>query len=199
MFIVFEGGAGGGKSTQINLLVEALEGKGYKVKRVSVLDDTFLGREVKRITKEVPHGEFGHKVEALLFLAAIAHAVESLVRPALKEKFVVVADRYISSTIAYQGYGGQVGVGWLTRVADAAVGKLIPDLMVYLDIPVEDGLERHIARGESHFVQLAFRERVRQGYLAMAKGDENWLVIDARQSEVDIHQAILEKVLSELR
>jgi len=198
MFIVFEGGAGGGKSTQINFLAEALEVKGYKVKRVSVLDDTSLGREIKRITKAVPHGEFGHLTEALLFLAAIGHAVTNLIVPALSEGLVVLADRYIFSTLAYQGYGGQIDVGWLTEVAKKIVGYLTPDLTIYLDVPPEEGLERHVQTGDFHFTQLEFRERVRQGFLRMAASKENWLVVDACQSVADIHKAILKKVLEHL-
>ena len=198
MFIVLEGGAGGGKTTQINLLSQALERKGYKVKRVSVLDDTALGRQIKQITKAVPHGEFGHLTEALLFLAAIGHAVSNLIRPALGEGFVVLANRYIFSTLAYQGFGEQFDIGWLTELANRVVGNLRPDLTIYLDVPVKKGLERHVETGDFHFTQVEFRKRVREGYLKMAAGSENWLVVDARQNATDAHGVILEKVLERL-
>jgi dTMP kinase len=196
MFIVFEGGAGGGKSTQINLLATALKERGYQVKAVSVLDDTEVGKWVRQITGSVPHGTLGHMTEALLFLSAIVRAVESIIRPALANGSLVgLVDRYVFSTIAYQGYGGGIDITFLTAMAMAAVGQLEPDLVVYLDLSAQEGLSRH---SDAHAEQLAFRERVREGYRRMAKNDQRWLVIDAREDIEKIHQIILREVLKRL-
>jgi len=196
MFVVLEGGAGGGKTTQIDLLVKALSEMGCRVKRVSVLDDTEVGRQVRQITKVVPHGKLGHRAEALLYLAAIGSAEDCLISPALAEGFIVVGDRYISSTTAYQGYGGKLPLRWLKRIGILAVEGVLPNLTVYLDVPVEEGLARR--KDDPHFAQLPFRRRVRNGYLRMAKRDPNWLVVDATQSAEKVHEAILAAVVARL-
>jgi len=195
MFIVFEGGSGGGKGTQIELLAKDLERYGLRVRKVSMLDSTEVGKAVREITRKVPHGELGHINEALLFLAAIGHATTELVLQAPKET-VVIADRFVWSTMAYQGYGGGISLDWLEDLASVVIHDNWPDLTIYLDIPPAKGLARHVGTGQEHFEQLEFRSRVRKGYLTMAKKFNNWLVVDTRQSQEEVHRRILEKVLS---
>lgn len=194
MFIVFEGGSGGGKQTQIELLAKALEEHGLRVRKVSMLDSTEVGKAVREITRKVPHGELGHINEALLFLAAIGHATTTLILQPSKET-VVIADRFVWSTMAYQGYGGGVSLDWLEDLAPVVIRDNWPDLTIYLDIPPAEGLDRHVGTGQEHFKQLEFRARVREGYLSLAE-KFNWLVIDARQSQEEVHCRILGKVLS---
>lgn len=194
MFIVFEGGAGSGKSTQIRLLVKALESKGFSVQVVKDPGTTELGTQVGQLTKSVPHGELGTRAEALLYLAARANLVEKIIRPALAKGTVIVSDRFGSTTLAYQGYGGGLDIDELRNLNQWATGDLFPALTIYLDIPVEEGLARQAQGGDAHYSQVEFRRRIRQGYLELA-GQEGWWVIDAQQPELTIHQAILDQVL----
>lgn len=198
MFVVFEGPSGGGKNTQIELLAKALGDRGHRVETVSMLDSTELGKAVRALKQGVEHGSFGHRPEALLYFSAIAAAIESLIRPAIRKGSIVLADRYIYTTLAYQGYGGKEDTRRMSNVAMYAVRGLEPDLVVYLDIPVKQGLSRH-PKG-SHTNQIDFRERVRQGYLEMARRQlvPEWLVVDASKPAEEIHQLILERTLHTL-
>ena len=193
MFIVFEGGSGSGKGAQIQLLAEALRQRGYQTEIVSMLDSTEVGRGVREITSKVPHGQLGHLNEALLFLAAIGHAMSLIFR--VPKGAVAIADRFVWSTIAYQGYGGGVSLDFLEDLAATVIGDVWPDLTIYLDIPPSEGLARHSQTGQEHFAQPDFRSMVRNGYLAMAK-QSNWLVIDATKSAEKVHEEVLKKVLS---
>jgi dTMP kinase len=130
------------------------------------------------------------RADALLFMAARAQLVETVIEPALAAGTDVLSDRYLDSTLAYQGYGGELGTDALDAVGRFATGGLRPDLTLLFDVPVEVGLARKTAaettRFEAHF-DRAFHERVRAGYLALAGSDpERWVVLDASAPEADV-------------
>jgi dTMP kinase len=135
------------------------------------------------------------RADALLFMAARAQLVEVVIRPALERGAVVISDRYLDSTLAYQGFGGRLGVEELRPVGWFATGGLRPDLTLLFDVPVDVGLGRKTAaettRFEAHF-DRSYHERVRAGYLAMAVAEpDRWVVIDASAPEPDVLAAAL--------
>jgi dTMP kinase len=138
--------------------------------------------------------------DALPFMAARAQLVESVIRPALDGGVTVLSDRYLDSTLAYQGYGGRLGVEELLPVGHFATGGLRPDLTLLFDVPVEIGLARksdaETTRFEAHF-DRAYHERVRTGYLALAAAEpDRWIVIDASAPEEDVLTAARSELLA---
>ncbi len=179
-FIVFEGGEGAGKSTQARGLYRRLSGDGRQVVLVREPGGSALGDAVRRWVKT--RSGLTPTTELLLFLASRAQLVEEVIRPALGSQKVVVSDRFSSSTVAYQGYGRGIGLELITRLNEVSTGGLCPDLTVFMDMPVEQGLARKSRDRQDIFEaeSVKFHRRVREGYLAMASEErERWLVVDA--------------------
>jgi len=135
--------------------------------------------------------------ELLLFNASRAQLITEVIQPNLREGKVVICDRYADSTIAYQSYGRGLDIKIVTAINNAATQGLKPDLTILLDMSVEDGLARKSSRKQDRFEQedIAFHQRVRNGYLKLAANDpERWLIIDATQSKREISQTIWQRV-----
>jgi dTMP kinase len=141
--------------------------------------------------------------EALLYSAARAQHVTQIIRPALERGDFVISDRYAASTMAYQGYGHGLDLDKLRVITDFATGGLVPELLIYLDLDVEIGLQRKLrdqeaGRGEWNRMDqqdIAFHQRVREGYLEMARQDpDHWLVLDATQPIMVIQEMILDRL-----
>ncbi len=198
--IILEGPDGSGKSVQAARLRAALAAAGTTTLLVREPGGTAVGERVRAILLDAgPAGvSLGQRTDALLFNAARAQLIEEVVRPAIARGEVVVSDRSLYSTLAYQGSGGELSLAALRAVCDFATGGLLPDRVVLLDVPVEIGLTRKSAaettRFEAHF-DRAFHERVRAGYLALAAEDPGrWVVIDAGAPEDDVFAALLAAV-----
>lgn len=195
VFVCLEGGEGSGKSTQSRLLREALSAAGYTVVLTFEPGDTAVGRELRRIVLSPETGALADKTEALLYAADKAEHVETLVRPALARGEVVVTDRYVDSTLAYQGAGRSLDVAEVERVARWATGDLRPHLTVVLDLEPSAGLGRFEGRDRIEGESLEFHERVREAFLAMAAADpEHYLVLDARAPIEEIAAAVRARV-----
>ncbi|MEV5000720.1 dTMP kinase [Nocardioides sp. LML1-1-1.1] len=195
VFVCFEGGEGGGKSTQSRLLRERLVAGGYDVVLTFEPGDTPVGKEMRRIVLSPETGTLAHKTEFLLYLADKSEHIETLVRPALDRGAVVVTDRYVDSTLAYQGAGRDLDAGELEEVARWATGDLRPHLTVVLDLEPSAGLARFEERDRIEGESLEFHRRVRQSFLDLAARDpEHYLVLDARSSIEDIAAAIAARV-----
>jgi dTMP kinase len=195
VFVCLEGGEGSGKSTQSRLLRDALTGAGYTVLLTFEPGDTVVGRELRRIVLSPETGALADRTEALLYAADKAEHVETLVLPALARGEVVVTDRYVDSTLAYQGAGRSLDVSEVERVARWATQDLRPHLTVVLDLEPEAGLGRFEERDRIEGESLAFHQRVRDAFVAMAKADpDHYLVLDARAPIAEIHAAIRERV-----
>jgi dTMP kinase len=195
VFICFEGGEGGGKSTQSRLLRDALAADGYQVLLTFEPGDTPVGKEMRRIVLSPETGALAHKTEFLLYLADKSEHIETLVRPALDRGEVVITDRYVDSTLAYQGAGRALDAAELEEVARWATGDLRPHLTVVLDLEPEAGLSRFEGRDRIEGESLEFHQRVRQSFLELAARDpEHYLVLDARDSIDDIAAAISARV-----
>ncbi len=188
MFITFEGPEGSGKTTQIRRLAQALLGQGYDVLTTREPGGTRIGDGVRTLLLDADHSEMQPATEVLLFNAARAQLVNKVIRPALAASKIVLCDRYVDSTLAYQGYGHQQDLAALRRVIDFATDGLLPDVTIFLDIEVQVGLQRKLlddAGAEWNRMEeqtLQFHQRVRRGYLALAAAEPaRWLVIDARR------------------
>lgn len=201
LFIVFEGGEGSGKSTQAKTLHKRLQNEGIPATLTHEPGGTALGEKICRLLKSDNAGKKSATTELLLFNSSRAQLVEDLIRPSLKRGEVVVCDRYIYSTIAYQGYGRRLSLEVISKINQVATGDLSPDLVILLDITPERGLQR-LGRGEKDSFEqesLAFHRRVRQGYFKMAMADpDRWLVVDAtrpRRQVADIIWKRAQKLL----
>lgn len=195
-FVVFEGGDGAGKSTQVSLLAEALESVGREVLVTRQPGGTALGQQIRDL---VLHGDHvAPRAEALLFAADKAQHVDLLIRPALAARQVVVCDRYTDSSVAYQGAGRHLGAPEVHDLQMWAVDGLVPDLTVVVDISPADGRARRGAvhdRLESE--QDAFHEAIRRHFLAVAAGNpQRYLVVDGTADPQTVHGAVLDRLRS---
>ncbi|MGA0210395.1 MAG: dTMP kinase [Pontimonas sp.] len=198
LFITFEGGDGSGKTTQINLLASWLESEGHTVVITREPGGTDLGTELRNIILH-REGFIAPRAEALLYAADRSHHIHTLVRPALQRGEIVVQDRYLDSSVAYQGAGRVLDPTEVRNISLWATENLMPDLTVVLDVPASVAKERQAA-GERQYDRLEaeaedFHTRVRESYLALAAEEPHrFLVIDGESSIEEIHQAIVDKV-----
>ncbi len=196
IFIAFEGGEGSGKSTQTEMLKKYLESIGESVVLTREPGGTDLGLKIRKILLDNETGHISPRGEALLYAADRAHHVYSTIKPALNSGSVVITDRYIDSSIAYQGAGRVLAPAEVARISRWATESLTPTLTFILDVPADIGIKRagsNLDRLESE--PLAFHERVRNEFLNLANVDpERYAVIDATQSIEAIHEQIKERV-----
>jgi dTMP kinase len=198
LFITFEGGDGSGKTTQINLLASWLESEGHTVVITREPGGTDLGTELRNIILH-REGFIAPRAEALLYAADRSHHIHTLVRPALQRGEIVVQDRYLDSSVAYQGAGRVLDPTEVRNISVWATENLMPDLTVVLDVPASVAKERQAA-GERQYDRLEaeaedFHTRVRESYLALAAEEPHrFLVIDGESSIEEIHRAIVDKV-----
>lgn len=169
LFITFEGAEGSGKSTQIKLLEDYLKDKGLKVLVLREPGSTKFSEDLRDILLDRKNGFLSEKTELLLYLAARAQLVKEKIIPALKEKKIVLCDRFQDSTLVYQGYGLRLDKKVIDLLGGYVSQGAVPDLTFLLDVPAEEGLRR--AGGALDRIQerpLAYHRRVRNGYLKLA-------------------------------
>jgi len=197
LFLAVEGGDGAGKSTQVQLLAAALTAAGRDVLVTRQPGGTDLGVEIRAL---VLHGDhISPRAEALLYAADKAHHVDTVVAPALAEGRVVLTDRYVDSAMAYQGAGRDLGADEIARLQSWAVGGLVPDLTILLDVTPEVGRSR---RGQVHdrleAEGDAFHAAVREGFLVLAAAaPERYLVVDAASAPDAAHAAVVERLTAD--
>ena len=197
LFITFEGGDGSGKSTQSKLLVDWLQRGGRTVVVSREPGGTDLGEQLREIVLH-RRGEIAPRAEALIYAADRAHNIATKVRPALERGDVVVQDRYIDSSVAYQGAGRVLGATEVRDVSLWATESLLPDLTILLDL--HEGQDRLADRTTYDRLEAAgeqFHSRVREAYLELAAAEpQRFLVLDARDSVDAIAEAIRARVSS---
>jgi len=202
LFITFEGPEGSGKSTQAEALYRYLREKGHPVLLTREPGGTPIGEQIRHVLLSPQNREMLPLTEALLFSASRAQIVGQLIRPHLERGYIVLCDRYADSTLAYQGYGQGLSLRMLKAITRFATGGLVPDLTVYLDLEVEEGLRRKEG-GELDRLdrkETAFHKRVRRGYLRLAAAEpQRWLVLDATRSPAELQALIREKVEALIR
>ena len=198
LFILFEGVEGCGKSTQVRALQRRLSKLGVPVLTVKEPGSTSIGRVARKLLKHRLEIEINPVTELLLFAVARSQLVTEIIRPALERDQIVICDRYSESTLAYQGYGRGVDLETIHTINTIATGGLRPDLIILPDIDVHEGLKRKGAKQTNDRFEreeISFHQRVRQGYLEMARAEPNrWLVLDATQPRRKISNTIWETV-----
>ncbi|WP_086882140.1 MULTISPECIES: dTMP kinase [Streptomyces violaceusniger group] len=182
-FIVVEGGDGSGKSTQVEALAEWIRAKGHEVVVTREPGATAIGKRLRSILLDVSSAGISHRAEALLYAADRAEHVDTVVRPALERGAVVISDRYIDSSVAYQGAGRDLAATEIARISRWATNGLVPHLTVLLDVSPETARERFTEAPDRLESEPAeFHQRVRAGFLALAAADPaRYIVVDAGQ------------------
>ncbi|CAM5436739.1 dTMP kinase [Streptomyces purpurascens] len=182
-FIALEGGDGAGKSTQAEALAEWIRGKGHEVVLTREPGATPVGKRLRSILLDVSSEGLSHRAEALLYAADRAEHIDTVVRPALERGAVVISDRYIDSSVAYQGAGRDLSPTEIARINRWATNGLVPHLTVLLDVAPETARERFTEAPDRLESEPAeFHARVRSGFLTLAAADAGrYLVVDAGQ------------------
>jgi dTMP kinase len=204
MFITLEGPDGSGKTSQVASLADYLRNQGYPVTVTREPGGTAISDQVRRILMEMSNRAMHPRTEILLFCSARAQLVEEVIRPRLAQGEIVLCDRYADSTLAYQGYGHGTDLQFLKQLLNFVTGNLWPDLTLLLDIDAEEGLRRRRAgHGEWNRLDdydLAFHQRVRQGYHELAKQEpQRWLTIDASLPPDKVQLCLREAILAHLK
>ncbi len=193
-FISFEGPDGSGKTTQIGLLTAYLRAKGYETVAVREPGGTPISEKIREIILDNRNREMAPATEALLYAAARAQLVEEVIRPALEEGKIVLSDRFMDSSIAYQGYGRGLGDGVRT-INEFAVRDLQPDLTFLMDLDPALGKLRVLKEGAPDRLEseaLSFHRKVYEGYLELSRIYSNrFVVIDATESVREISEKII--------
>lgn len=203
-FITFEGPEGGGKTTQARKLMSRLKKEDYDVIYTREPGGTPTGEAIREILQYDKAGEpICRETEVLLFAASRAQLVHNVILPALEKGTHVVSDRFVDSTTAYQGFGRGFPVERMLVINDFAIGQAVPDLTMLLDLTVDLSFKRLAKRHQENFdrsdrierEEREFHERVRNGYLTLAKRwPERFLIIDASQDPVDVEAEIWTRV-----
>ncbi len=195
VFVALEGGEGAGKSTQADRLASWLREEGYDVLLTHEPGDTEVGQKLRRIVLDPATGAISDRTEALLYAADKAEHVERVVVPALARGAVVITDRYVDSTLAYQGAGRDLADREVEKIARWATADLRPHLTVLLDLPPQTGLTRFEERDRIEGESVEFHERVRQAFLRLASAQpEHNLVVDAAQPVEEIAAKVRERI-----
>lgn len=191
--ITFEGIDGCGKSLQIRLLHPWLQAQGLDPQYPREPGGTAAGEAIRGILLEHPENPLSAESELLLFMAARAQICRERIAPALAAGKWVICDRFMDSSLAYQGYGRGLDLELITRLNAFAVGSCVPDLTLFLDLPLDLAEERLGERGEANRLDAesrAFKERVRQGFLAIAAKEKRMLRIDAAGDAETVQEAV---------
>jgi dTMP kinase len=191
-FMVLDGPEGCGKSTQAKLLGRRLGAAGVPAALVRDPGTTRIGEKIRAILLDPVHDEMGMRCEMLLYMAARAQMMAQTILPALEAGQVVVCDRFVSSTLAYQLGGDGLTAEQIREVADIAIQGRWPDLTIILDMPAARSLAR-VVREKDRIEQrpLAYHEQVRRNYLSQAKADAaRYRVIGADRSPEEVHEEI---------
>lgn len=191
VFVAFEGGEGSGKSTQSRLLADWVESLGHRTLLTREPGGTAVGARLRSILLDPATGALSPRTEALIYAADKAEHVDTTILPALADGAVVITDRYVDSTLAYQGAGRALHVGELETLARWSTADLRPHLTVLLDVDPRTGLAR---AGEPDRIEgepVEFHERVRRHFLDLAAADpEHYVVLDASEDPEQIHERV---------
>ncbi len=205
MFITFEGGEGSGKTTCIKRIVEILEEEGNRVVLTREPGGTPISEEIRNVILDKKNTDMDPRTEALLYAAARRQHIVQKILPSLKEGKIVISDRFLDSSLAYQGGARGLGIEEIYRVNQYATEGLEPDITFFFDIDPEEGLRR-IASNAGREVnrldveKLAFHQTVRGAFQELAKRfPKRFVVIDASQKPDDVFNAVLKEIHQRIR
>lgn len=200
LFITFEGGEGSGKTTVIEAISEALVDQGYNVLVTREPGGIPIAEKIREVILDRSHTAMDSHTEALLYAAARRQHLVEKVSPALQSGHIVLCDRFIDSSLAYQGIARGLGLEQVWTINQFAVGEYMPQLTIYLDINPDEGLKRIAQHRANEINRLdlekkSFHEQVRAGYLLLAdKYNERIVKIDANQSKADVFSDTLNAI-----
>jgi len=191
-FIVIDGPDGCGKTTQTKLLVDWLKKQGVAVETFREPGGTAIGEKVRQILLNPEHIAMGTETELMLYMAARVQLWREKIVPALKQNKCVILDRWLSSTCAYQGFAGGFGIDKVIKIAEDCLERPWPDLTIILDVDLETAakrlkkdLDRMEQKGDN------YHKKVREGFLKLAKGRKNFVVIDAADDIETVHKQVI--------
>jgi len=194
-FLVLDGPDGCGKSTQVELLAQWLDGRGIPISRFRDPGDTAIGEKIREILLNPDHLSMSTETEVLLYMAARAQLWVEKIAPALRENRCVILDRWLSSTCAYQGWAGDFGMEKIIKIATDCLERVWPDLTIILDVDLKTAakrlnrqLDRMEAKGDG------YHKKVREGFLELAKQREDIITVDATGDINTIHKKILKHI-----
>lgn len=200
LFITFEGADGCGKTTQLNLLKDYLTTKGYAVILTREPGGKGLGEKIREILLNYD-GKVADRCESFLFLADRAQNIETIVKPAIESGKIVLCDRHTDSSVAYQGYGRGLDIEQIKMLNNLATGGKQPDLTLVFDVDIETSMQR--VGNEKDRMESSGKEffnRVRNGYLEMAKQEpERLKIVDSTKSIDEVHKRVIEIILPYLK
>ena len=195
LFITFEGPDGGGKTTQAALLESALIHRGYSVVRTREPGGDSVGERVREL---LLYSDMTAQAELLLFAAARAQNVASVIRPALAAGQIVLCDRFVDSTVAYQGYGRSLSLEFIAALNHFATDGLLPDRTFLMDLPPDAAIARHAVEKRNRLDNAGseFHNRVRDGFQTLAAAEpERFVIFDASQPIEAVATAVLKQIL----
>lgn len=199
-FITFEGSEGCGKSTQSKSLYDYLKRKGFSVIYLREPGGTKISEKIREILLDSKNDSMSAESEMLLYMAARAQVVAELIKPALLKGKIVICDRFLDSTLAYQGYGLGMDKCLIQQIGDFVTGGIKPDLTFLMDLPVKAGLShRSGLKDRIEKRSLSYHDRVREGYLSLAKEEPQRIKIikveiDKALTQENIRKIILTKI-----
>lgn len=199
MFITFEGLDFCGKSTQVQLLEKLLIQNGNKVKIIREPGGTNISEKIRNVLLDKKNTEMLIETELVLFAASRAQLVGEVILPLLKANTYVISDRFHDSSIAYQAFGRGIKLEFVDELQKFVIGKAIPDLTFFIDIPIEEvvrrkSLVKHVELDRIERSKIDFYEKVRQGYLFLATREKRFKKIDGKQSIEEIHKIIYDEI-----
>ena len=200
MFITFEGLDFCGKSTQVQLLGNYLKGKDNKVTILREPGGTRISEKIREILLDKENAEISIETELILFSASRAQLVNQIIIPALNENYYVILDRFYDSSIAYQAFGRKIPIAIVEEIQRFVIGKAIPDITFFLDIPIKEVIKRKsmikktaLDRIESS--KIDFYERVLEGYLYLSDKEKRIKKIDGTLTISEIHKIIINEII----
>ncbi len=200
LFITMEGTDGSGKSTQLNLLSQYLEKKGFNIVFVREPGGTKIGEKIRDIILDINNKKMDYMTEAFLYASSRSQLVNEIIAPELKKGSIVICDRFVDSSIVYQGIARNIGIDVVKKINNIATGGLTPDITFFLDLSPQEAIKRKIQQKELDRLESEkdyFYKKVYDGYkLLISQNSERIKVIDATQSIENIHKNIVNYIES---
>ncbi|MBA4407289.1 dTMP kinase [bacterium] len=199
MFITFEGLDFCGKSTQVQLLEKYLKENNKEVKIIREPGGTVISEKIRDILLDKKNSEMSIETELILFSGSRSQLVNQVIIPALKDNVYVISDRFHDSSIAYQSFGRKISLGFVEELQRFVIGKAVPDITFFLDIPIDEVIKRKskVKQVELDRIELSkmdFYERVRKGYLYLSEKEIRFRTINGQRSILEIHDIIISEI-----